>query len=65
MAHDDSQPLFLVVAHNAPHSANEAAVLQAPPEAVRAMRHIESPQRRIYAGDYVSRTELKDLHKNT
>ncbi|KPI91353.1 Arylsulfatase B [Papilio xuthus] len=50
MGHNDSQPLFLVVAHNAPHSANAAAVLQAPPEAVRSMRHIESPQRRIYAG---------------
>lgn len=50
MEHDTSRPLFLMVAHIAPHSANAGAVLQAPPDVVRKMRHIESPERRIYAG---------------
>lgn len=40
-----------MVAHNAPHSGNEGAVLQAPYKEVRAMRHVESPERRIYAGN--------------
>ncbi|CAH2071337.1 unnamed protein product, partial [Iphiclides podalirius] len=48
-SHDELAPLFLTVAHNAPHSGNAAAVLQAPAEYVRSMRHIESPQRRIFA----------------
>ncbi|CAH1647208.1 unnamed protein product [Spodoptera littoralis] len=47
--HDTSSPLFLMVAHNAPHSANDGALLQAPPEIVRQMRHVESPERRIFA----------------
>lgn len=51
--HDPSSPLFLMVAHNAPHSANGGAVLQASPQDVRAMRHVESPDRRIYAGTKV------------
>ncbi|XP_068631255.1 arylsulfatase J-like [Battus philenor] len=49
-SHNKSVPLFLLVAHNAPHSGNDGAVLQAPPEDVRSMRHVESPQRRIFAG---------------
>ncbi|KAJ0178805.1 hypothetical protein K1T71_005580 [Dendrolimus kikuchii] len=47
--HDETTPLFLMVAHNAPHSAHEGALLQAPPEDIRAMRHVELPERRIYA----------------
>lgn len=39
-----------MVAHNAPHSANDGAPLQAPPEIIRQMRHVESPERRIFAG---------------
>lgn len=50
MSHDESTPLFLTVAHNAPHSGNAASLLQAPAKDVRAMRHVESPQRRIFAG---------------
>ncbi|XP_050664475.1 arylsulfatase J-like [Leptidea sinapis] len=38
-----------MLAHNAPHCANEGAPLQAPPDQVRAMRYVQSPQRRIYA----------------
>ncbi|XP_037296703.1 arylsulfatase J isoform X2 [Manduca sexta] len=47
--HNISSPLFLMLAHNAPHSSNAGAMLQAPPEEVRKMRHIESGGRRIYA----------------
>ncbi|CAB3237079.1 unnamed protein product [Arctia plantaginis] len=47
--HDTSSPLFLMVAHNAPHASNVAAALQAPPKDVRQMRHIELVSRRIFA----------------
>ena len=43
-----------MVAHNAPHAGNEGAPLQAPPEDVRAMRHVESPERRMFAGKFYS-----------
>ncbi|XP_045494378.1 arylsulfatase I-like isoform X1 [Colias croceus] len=74
-SHDKAQPLFLVVAHNAPHCANEGAPLQAPPEDVRAMRHVESPKRRIYSamvkklddsvGDIVKALHDKGILDNT
>lgn len=53
MRHDTTTPLFLMVAHNAPHAGNDGAILQAPPEEVREMRHVESPERRIYSGKIV------------
>ncbi|GBP48054.1 Arylsulfatase B [Eumeta japonica] len=46
---DKNKPFFLQLAHSAPHSANEGAPLQAPPELVRAMRHVELGERRLYA----------------
>ncbi|XP_045765790.1 arylsulfatase J-like [Maniola jurtina] len=74
-SHDITKPLFLMVAHNAPHSANEQAPLQAPPDVVRAMRHIELPQRRYYAamvkklddsvGDIVRALLEKGILENT
>ncbi|CAG9559971.1 unnamed protein product [Danaus chrysippus] len=74
-AHDVSRPLFLMVAHNAPHSANEGAYMQAPSDEVRAMRHIELPQRRYYAamvkklddsiGDIVKTLSEKGMLDNT
>lgn len=49
--HDPSSgPLFLYLAHLAPHSANRNDPLQAPPETVALFKHIEDPKRRIYAG---------------
>ncbi|KAJ2952210.1 hypothetical protein O0L34_g4489 [Tuta absoluta] len=47
--HDKSRPLFLMMAHLAPHSGNDGALLQAPPETVRSMRHVENAERRIFA----------------
>ncbi|CAH2105720.1 unnamed protein product [Euphydryas editha] len=73
--HDVSKPLFLMLAHNAPHSANEGAPLQAPPDIVRSLRHIELPQRRYYAamvkklddsvGDIVKTLSKKGILDNT
>ncbi|CAB3238845.1 unnamed protein product [Arctia plantaginis] len=47
--HDVTAPLFLMVSHNAVHSSNDASLLQAPPEDVRKMRHIEMASRRLFA----------------
>lgn len=73
--HDSSRPLFLQVAHGAAHSGNVGATLQAPPEVVRQMRHIESPERRILAamvkklddsvGEIVNALREKDMLLNT
>ncbi len=47
-----SGPLFLYLAHLAPHAANPDDPLQAPPETVVLFDHIQDPKRRIYAGKY-------------
>lgn len=53
-----------MMAHNAPHSGNEGAVLQAPYKEVRAMRHVESPERRIYAGNIFPLDTEHSLNNN-
>ncbi|XP_047022719.1 arylsulfatase B-like [Helicoverpa zea] len=73
--HDTSSPLFLMVAHNAPHASNDGALLQAPHDTVREMRYVESPQRRIFAamikklddsvGDIVAALYAKGILDNT
>ncbi|XP_060801820.1 arylsulfatase J isoform X2 [Amyelois transitella] len=73
--HDTSKPLFLTVAHNAPHSGNDPALMQAPPQDVRAMRHVELPERRILAamikkldesvGDIMDALHEKEMLQNT
>ncbi|XP_072939417.1 arylsulfatase B-like isoform X2 [Epargyreus clarus] len=73
--HKEANPLFLTVAHNAPHSGNAGAPLQAPAEEVRKMRHVESPERRIFAamvkklddsvGDIVKALLEKGILENT
>ncbi|KAL4707907.1 hypothetical protein ACJJTC_013698 [Scirpophaga incertulas] len=64
-----------MLAHNAPHGANDGAILQAPGPDVRGMRHIESPERRIFAamvkklddsvGDVVESLSQKGILNNT
>ncbi len=68
--HDASQPLYLYLAFNAPHTP-----YQAPPEYVDRYAHLEDPTRRIYAGmvscldDQVGRVvaalDRKGLRENT
>lgn len=48
--HDPSKPLFLYMAHLAPHSGNSYQPLQAPAETVKLFSDIEDPKRRMYAG---------------
>lgn len=48
--HDVNKPLFLMLAHNAPHAANYPSIVQAPPEDIRSMKHVELTGRRTYAG---------------
>ncbi|CAH0605799.1 unnamed protein product [Chrysodeixis includens] len=73
--HDTSTPLFLLVAHVAPHSGNEGSMLQAPPDLVRQLRYVESPERRIFAamvkklddsvGDIVQALHNKNMLEDT
>lgn len=48
--HDTNNPLFLYLAHLAPHSGNDHDPLQAPDEEIAKFAYIEDPERRIYAG---------------
>ncbi|KAF8768315.1 Arylsulfatase B like protein [Argiope bruennichi] len=65
--HNTSKPLFLYVAHQAVHSANMYAPLQAPVDYIKRFSHIKDKKRRIYAAmvsaldDSVSQI-IKSLH---
>nr|CAD7439586.1 unnamed protein product [Timema bartmani] len=48
--HDDSQPLFLYLAHLATHSGNPYMPLQAPAEVVHQFDYINDTRRRTFAG---------------
>jgi len=48
--HDTSKPLYLYMAHQAVHSGNKVAPLQAPKKYVERMAHIKNATRRLYAG---------------
>nr|AYW00827.1 glucosinolate sulfatase 1-2 [Plutella australiana] len=73
--HNVSEPLYLLLTHHAPHNGNEDASLQAPPEEVRAQRHVELHPRRIFAamvkklddsiGEIVATLEKKGMLENT
>lgn len=43
------QPLFMILSHLAPHSANDDKPLQAPQEEIDKFAYIKNPERRIYA----------------
>lgn len=49
--HDPDSPLFLYLAHLAPHTGNMRDPFQAPDELVAKFSHIEDPERRVYAGE--------------
>lgn len=51
--HNQAQPLFLYLAHLAPHAGNYDDPLQAPQHSVDKFRHISRGERRIYAGTYI------------
>nr|ATE50179.1 arylsulfatase 4 [Psylliodes chrysocephala] len=47
--HDTNNPMFLYMAHLAPHAGNDVDPLQAPDEEIAKFAHIKDPERRIYA----------------
>ncbi|KAL2724742.1 arylsulfatase B-like isoform X2 [Vespula maculifrons] len=51
-SHDTKDPMFLYLAHLAPHSGNSNDLLQAPDEEIAKFGYINDPERRIYAGRY-------------
>lgn len=48
--HNKKQPLFMLLSHLAPHTANEDVPMQAPEETIKKFSYIKNPKRRIYAG---------------
>nr|CAD7396197.1 unnamed protein product [Timema poppensis] len=47
--HDPQEPLFLYLAHLAPHAGNYDAPFQAPADTIRGLHHLEDLDRRLYA----------------
>lgn len=48
--HNTSKPMFLYMAHLAPHTGNVGNAFQAPDEEIAKFSHIADPERRVYAG---------------
>lgn len=73
--HSTEQPMFMYLAHLAPHTGNNDNPLQAPDEEVAKFAHIADPERRIYAamvslldhsvGKVVSALREKHMLENT
>ena len=49
--HDSEKPLFLLVSHLAPHTANDDHPMQAKEEHIEKFSYIENEKRRILAGE--------------
>lgn len=47
--HNNSNPMFMYMAHLAPHTANEFDPLQAPIDEISKFSYIKDPKRRRYA----------------
>lgn len=47
--HNTDDPMFMYLAHLAPHSGNDDDPLQAPDEEIAKFSYIQDPERRIYA----------------
>lgn len=52
--HDTKDPMFMYLAHLAPHTGNDDDPLQAPDDEIAKFAHIEDPERRVYAGEAIS-----------
>lgn len=50
--HDTIRPMFMYLAHLAPHSGNDNNPLQAPDDEIAKFAKIRDPERRIYAGKF-------------
>lgn len=50
--HNTSRPMFLYLAHLAPHKGNEDQLLRAPDEEIAKFSYILDLERRIQAGKY-------------
>ncbi|XP_001604760.1 arylsulfatase B [Nasonia vitripennis] len=71
----EAGPMFLYLAHLAPHSGNDNEPLQAPDEEVAKFSYVEDPERRIYAammskldqsvGEVVSALRRKNMLQNS
>lgn len=48
--HNINKPMFMYLAHLAPHSGNDHEPLQAPDEEIAKFSYIKDAERRIYAG---------------
>ncbi|XP_066154452.1 arylsulfatase B-like [Euwallacea fornicatus] len=47
--HNTEHPMFMYLAHLAPHAGNDWNPLQAPDEEIAKFAHIQDPERRVYA----------------
>ncbi|KAK9509481.1 hypothetical protein O3M35_006791 [Rhynocoris fuscipes] len=73
--HNADNPLFLYLAHLAPHTGNMRDPFQAPDELVARFSHIEDPERRVYAamvskldesvGEVISALRAKNMLDNS
>lgn len=73
--HDTNKPMFMYLAHLAPHSGNKWNPLQAPDDEIAKFAHIPDPERRIYAamvsmldksvGDVVTALREKHMLENS
>lgn len=73
--HNKSQPMFMILAHNAPHAGNDYALLQAPEQEIDKFKYIRSKNRRIYAamvskldesvGKVIESLEQNDMLENS
>lgn len=61
--HDASQPMFLYLAHLAPHKGNQNQLLRAPDEEIAKFAYILDPERRVQAGKPLPPCTVSDRHR--
>lgn len=62
--HDQTNPLFLLINHLAPHASNEGTNWEAPEEEIQKFSHIDDPNRRKLAGEFLIKVVFKCLKKS-